>query len=82
MAPVALTHFEYEYLCKIKENSSAEACGNQAGTVRCCPSILGLERSSGDYSGQAGFGGIHGLPSSALWSSVAARRPFLRMVEM
>ena len=35
-----------------------------------------------DYSGQAGVLGIHGLPSSALRSSVAARRPFLRMVEM
>jgi hypothetical protein len=49
-----------------------EAFGNQrsGATTRC------------NCSGHAAVEGIHGLPRSALCSSVAARRPFLRMVEM
>ena len=38
--------------------------------------------SVGNCSGHAAVDGIHGLSRSALRSSVAARRPFLRMVEM
>jgi hypothetical protein len=46
------------------------------------PDVAASLRNAGDCSGHAVVEGIHGLPRSALRSSVAARRPFLRMVEM